>query len=99
MDKRRSGMARYMDDSGEHAGLYVSPRATRWMVVGLPIGAIGVAIIMWLSARPPRDEVDKKIDGARIEMKQDISALRNEIRQDIHELRKEMRSLFAQQKK
>lgn len=105
-DRRHSGIAEYDPPNADATkGLFLS---SGWLK---GIGAAGVAgtalvgMIMWLAARPPRDEVerrievskveqDKRLDIVRSEFRQEIQALRSEIRQDIQDMRVELRKLL-----
>lgn len=94
-DRRHSGIAEYDPPNADATkGLFLS---AGWLK---GIGAAGVAgtalvgMIMWLAARPPRDEVDKRLDSVRSEFRQEIQTLRAEIRQDIQDMRVELRKLL-----
>lgn len=98
MDKRKPGMTRYNEESGEHQGLYVPSRWLKFWGVAGPAGVVLVGSVMWFAARPDRTEMDQKIQAVRSEMRSEIVQSRNEIRQDIQDLRIELRKLLRKEK-
>lgn len=85
-------------DSSE-PGLYLNAGWLRIATIAGPAVAVLVGVAMWFAARPSRDEVDKRVDAVKAEVKQDIQILRNEIRQDIQDLRVELRKLLQRGEK